>query len=390
MKRLDLPTFGRPRMATPISSATRSSRAAPSMPASRSTMTSSRSPVLCAVQGGDRDRDRRGRARRAPPRRSLALRVVEPCWRPRSPASARGGGSSRPPGRRGRCRPARRRRTAIRSASATRLRACSATWRAIGPSASTSMPPVSTSGSRSPFHSQPRPPCGRASRPAVSCTTVSRAAPEAVDERRLADVREADDGDGAGDAARRLAGLGASRLAAGARLRSRRRSAYARLIDRLHGGRDTGGTASRGRPFASVARTNSRRRAQLFLDRLSDDRYARAPRRTPDTSIGVPHATVAGCSGLRPCWSVPTMHAGRIGARSAIASIAAPVRASPISSRSWRVPSTKMPSSSPAFSTRRAAAIASRSALPRSTGNAPVCGSMRRTTGIDQNSTFAM
>ncbi len=79
-----------------------------------------------------------------------------------------------------------------------------------------------------------------------------------------------------------------------------------------------------------------------------------------------------------------------ITAFSSTAHMATPVRAAPISSFVWRVPSTKMPSRLPLRSTARALVIVSRSALPRSTGNAPVCGMTRRSTGTRHSSIFAM
>ena len=76
-----------------------------------------------------------------------------------------------------------------------------------------------------------------------------------------------------------------------------------------------------------------------------------APRRRRTRRSASPTPPPRGGTGCRPCRSVPIMQAGMIRAFSSTAHIATPVRAAPISSVVWRVPSTKMPSRLPVRST---------------------------------------
>ena len=153
----------------------------------------------------------------------------------------RAGAAARPPPG----RPASGRSTAsttktITSASAIASRACSWTRASIGSSGSTSSPPVSTTTKRRPFHSASPYSRSRVVR-ARSSTIAVRVADDPVEERALADVRPADDGD---DRERRRA------CVAAARLRRRRHAAPASVARARERGRAAGRRrgARRGRP----------------------------------------------------------------------------------------------------------------------------------------------
>ncbi len=79
-----------------------------------------------------------------------------------------------------------------RSASPTASRACAAIARVSGAGSAMSTPPVSTRTNRLPVHSQTSSFRSRVT-PDISCTTAALRLGEPVEERRLADVREADD-----------------------------------------------------------------------------------------------------------------------------------------------------------------------------------------------------
>ena len=156
-RRLDLPTFGRPRIATRIASSPTSCRP---LPGSIVDDRVEQVAGAVAVQGRERASGRRGRAggtraraRPAPGRRSCS-RAGAPACAPRRRIAA----SSSSPG----VIPARASTTnRTRSASAIAARACSAIERVIGVGSAMSTPPVSISRKRCPFQSR-RAPCGRA------------------------------------------------------------------------------------------------------------------------------------------------------------------------------------------------------------------------------------
>src|SRR6266545_1635386 len=175
--RLDFPTFGRPRIATPIASSLTASRP---VPGSLATIASRRSPVPwpCTAETGT-----------GSPSPSRWNSSASASWDGSSillassntglRATRRSAASSSSPG----VTPARASVTnRTRSASATAARACSTTERVIGEGSSMSTPPVSISRNCLPFHSQTSSFRSRVT-PGVSWTTACR---EAV--RRLTSV----------------------------------------------------------------------------------------------------------------------------------------------------------------------------------------------------------
>ena len=191
-----MPTFGRPRMATPISSVTSSWRAAPGIAASRSTMRSSRSPepVPCRPEtgtGSPRPSAWNSTASRSTTADSalLATTIVGTFARRRiagdllvARADADAGVDHE------------QHEVGLGHGLARLLRDLAGDARALDVDAA-GVDEAEAAGRST----RRRRPCGRASRPGTSCTTVSRRPGEPVDERRLADVREADDGHRAGE-----------------------------------------------------------------------------------------------------------------------------------------------------------------------------------------------
>ena len=132
------------------------------------------------------------RERRPAPGRRSCSRAAAPACAPRRRISA----SSSSPG----VMPARASTTkSTRSASAIAARACAAiSARDRGSVGDVDAAGVDRAGTAC-RSTRRRAPCGRASFPGVSCTTAARELGQPVDERRLADVREADDRDRARD-----------------------------------------------------------------------------------------------------------------------------------------------------------------------------------------------
>ena len=153
--------------------ARRSRRASPRSD-SRSTITSSRSPVPwpCIPESGQRVAEPEPMELE---RRALLRRGRRPCWRSRAPACrlrGRSSASSSSPG----VTPARASATSsTRSASAIAARACSTIERTIASALAMSTPPVSISRKRLPAQSHTSSLRSRVV-PLVSCTTAARVA----------------------------------------------------------------------------------------------------------------------------------------------------------------------------------------------------------------------
>src|SRR4051812_8974055 len=167
-RRLDLPTFGRPRIATRTASSPTGARPPPG---SRSTMVSSRSPVPCPWRpesGTGSPRPSRWNssafASWAGSSILFAIRITGLRERRRMPAI------SSSPGVMPDCASTTKR---TRSASAIAACACSAMPRVIGDGSAMSTPPVSTSRNSRPDHSQISSLRSRVT-PGVSCTTAAR------------------------------------------------------------------------------------------------------------------------------------------------------------------------------------------------------------------------
>ena len=181
------------------------------------------------------------------------------------------------------------------SASAIASRACSWTRASIGSSGSTSRPPVSTTTNRRPFHSASPYRRSRVVR-ARSSTIAVRDADDPVEQRALADVRTADDGDDRERAAERAStarrpwpgGHGQAAPVVGravtfgqrGRAAGRRRGAVQRRVGEL------GGAGPRRRACRRARGSAGRRRAgprSASTCRRSRRRPAR--RRTPTASV---------------------------------------------------------------------------------------------------------
>ncbi len=190
LTRLDLPTFGRPRIATRIASSGSEGRPAGASRSSSATMRSSRSPLPVPC------RPEIGIGSPSPSRCSssangswLGSSILFASTSTGLCASRRIWATSSSPG----VTPARASTTkSTRSASPTASRACCAIARVSGVGSAMSTPPVSTSTKRLPVHSQTS---SLRSRVTPGHLVHDRGARlgQPVDERRLADVREADD-----------------------------------------------------------------------------------------------------------------------------------------------------------------------------------------------------
>ena len=191
LRRLDLPTFGRPRIATRIASSPGLGRSAPGQARDDRV-----EQVARAVAVDGRDRDRVAEAEPVELERlRLAPRLVD-LVRDQEDRLARVAEDRRQLLVAGRDPGPGVDDEEDEVGLGDRRRACSATCWVSGERSAMSTPPVSTSRNRCPAHSQTTSLRSRVT-PGVSWTTACRDAGQPVDERRLADVREADDRDGA-------------------------------------------------------------------------------------------------------------------------------------------------------------------------------------------------
>ena len=245
LTRLDLPTFGRPRIATRIASSGSEGRPAGASRSSSATIAVEQVAAARARAGprsgsGRRARAGAARARAAP---ALGSSILFASTSTGLCDSRRICATSSSPG----VTPARASTTKrTRSASSTASRACCAIARVSGVGSAMSTPPVSTSTKRLPVHSQTSSFRSRVT-PGISCTTAAR-----VSVSRLTSVDLPTFG-------KPTIATAPSSGGGGARLEQLGLVAHAESVTDAPSSR-AGGTATRGRPASCRSRSQAQSR----------------------------------------------------------------------------------------------------------------------------------